>query len=253
MGLLLRAYHHVIPPKIDREIRRAVALQQDRFPHSLNLPRGFGKNMNERVVEILIARLTYTPGKNILDVGHANATNAHLRMLQSLPKPIDITGIDITAANDAVRLLYTNSVVANIIKTDFTDATFDLIWCISALEHFGMDNSVYTSEFTLDTDMDVRALKEMTRILREGGTVYVSVPFGKFENHGWYRNYDQDLWQRLLAVARPICHVDELYFKYSAADGWFPSNPSDLATTGYADYNNSGASGLAVALIKKMS
>jgi SAM-dependent methyltransferase len=248
---VLKAYHLVVAPRIDREIRRALALSQEMFPASIALPAPFGKGMNERVVEILIARLTYGPGKKILDVGHANAMKAHLRMVQSLPRPIDITGIDITPASDAVRWLYTRSVTQDVTKTDFHDGAFDLIWCISAIEHFGMDNSLYTDRFALGREMDIRALEEMMRVLHVGGTLYISVPFGNYEDHGWLRNYDTERWQKLLAIARPNARIDELYFKYSDGEGWRCADPGELSGVGYRDHQNSGASGLAAALVQK--
>jgi SAM-dependent methyltransferase len=249
--LALDMYHLVIPPRIDREIRRARSLPQERFPESLAIPDHYGLGMNERVLEILIARLSYKPGRKILDVGHANVLNAHLRMLAELPKPLDITGIDITQPHEQVRPHYKTSVTGNIIKTDFPSSTFDVIWCISALEHFGMDNSVYTNQFTIDSEMDLQALKEMMRIVRNGGMIFISVPFGKFENHGWLKNYDLEHWQKLMAVASPSATIHNLYFKYSGTDGWKNAAPEELATTGYLDHDNSGASGLAVALIVK--
>ena len=252
LDLVLRAYHGVVPPRIDREIGRAIAIPQHQFPRSVVLPKHYGKKMSERVVEILIARLTCQAGRKILDVGHANATNAHLRMLMSLPRPIDITGIDIVPAQSTIRSIYSHSATGTIIRTDFSEGSFDLIWCISALEHFGMDNSIYTDRFALDKEMDMKALEEMMRILRIGGTIYISVPFGKFEDHGWHRNYDQDRWQKLLAVARPVSRIDELFFKYSDESGWSVAIPDALSTTGYLDHENSGASGLAVALIQKL-
>ncbi len=250
-AVVLRAYHRVVPPRIDREIRRALAMGQDRFPESLTLPRPFGRRMNERVVEILLARLTYRSGAKILDVGHANIMGAHARMLKSLPGPVDITGIDITPAREPIRSLYTRSVVGDVAKTGFPGEWFDLVWCISAIEHFGMDNAVYTSRFALDADLDLRALEEMMRILRVGGTLFVSVPFGKYEDHGWLRNYDRDRWQRLLGVARPGARIDELYFGYSDAVGWSRVSAEELSGVGYHDHRNSGASGLAVALLRK--
>ena len=252
MDLVLRAYHVVIPPRIDREIRRANSTLQAQFPRSVSLPKNYGKQMSERVVEILIARLTCQPGKRILDIGHSNSTNAHLRMLKSLPGPIDITGIDIVPANNTVRSIYAHTVVGSIMKTDFHEGAFDLIWCISALEHFGMDNSIYTDEFTLDKEMDMKALEEMMRILQIGGTIYISVPFGKFEDHGWHRNYDKTRWEKLLAVVRSVAHIDELFFKYSDERGWGVASSDELSNTGYLDHQNSGASGLAVALIHKL-
>jgi SAM-dependent methyltransferase len=250
--IALRTYHLVIPPKMDREIGRAFSTPQQEFPKSVNLPRHYGEKMTERVVEILIARLTYRFGRRVLDVGHANAMNVHLRMLKSLPGPVDVTGIDITAANNTVRSIYTHSVVENITKTSFPEKSFDLIWCISALEHFGMDNSIYTDQFTLDKQMDLKALEEMLRILREGGTIYISVPYGKFEDHGWLKNYDRNRWQKLLDGARATTHIDELYFRYSDQQGWSVASPDELSDTGYSDGQNNGASGLAVALIHKL-
>jgi SAM-dependent methyltransferase len=247
----LKAYHLIIPPRIDREIKRAISLPQDQFPRAVALPMNYGKNMNERVVEILVAKLTYKPAKAILDIGHANAMNAHLRMLKTLPAPVNLTGIDIAPAGDIVRSLYANSVVGNIMQTDFRDESFDLIWCISALEHFGMDNSLYTDQFARDSEMDMKALREMMRILRNAGTIYISVPFGKFEDHQWLRNYDKNRWQKLLSVARPTATIDELYFQYSDEQGWSIVSPDALSTTGYFDHQNTGASGLAVALIHK--
>jgi ubiquinone/menaquinone biosynthesis C-methylase UbiE len=251
-NLLLRAYHLVVPPRMDREIHRAISIRQQDFPSSVVLPKEYGRRMNERVIELLIAKLTYRPGAKVLDVGHANIMTAHARMLKSLPRPIDITGLDIAPASESIRALYTNSVVGNITETEFNDESFDLIWCISALEHFGMDNSVYTDQFTLDMEMDMNALKEMTRIVRKGGTIYVSVPYGKFENHGWLKNYDRIRWQKLLDVARPSSRIDELYFKYSDEHGWSTSGPEELSNTGYLDHRNTGASGLAVALVHRL-
>lgn len=187
----------------------------------------------------------------VLDVGHANIMNAHVRMLQSLPGLADITGIDIVPANENIHRLYTHSVVGNIAKTTFAANTFDLIWCISALEHFGMDNSIYTSDFTIDSEMDKAAIKEMMRIVRIGGTVYISVPFGRFENLGWLRNYDLNHWEGLLGVVASSAIVNKMYFRYTDERGWSTATPNELSNTGYSDHGNAGASGLAVALIQK--
>lgn len=251
LDFILNAYHRVIPVRIDREINRALSISQEDFPRSVAIPTKYGRGMTERVVELFLARLMYRAGRNILDVGYANSTDAHLRMLKSLPEPVNITGIDLVPSSESVGRLYKHTVVGSITNTEYKNDTFDLIWCISALEHFGMNNSVYTSQFTLDTNMDAKALEEMMRILRIGGTLFISVPYGRFENHGWFRNYDKTHWQTLLEVARPTSRVDELYFRYSDADGWRTAFPEELAGTGYSDNQNSGASGLAVAFIHK--
>jgi ubiquinone/menaquinone biosynthesis C-methylase UbiE len=247
----LDVYHLAIPPRIDREIRRATRIEQTSFPKALNLPGQYGRKMSERVVEILVARLTYNKGMQVLDVGHANVIDAHLRMLRDLPAPLHITGIDITEPRPDVRAQYSSSVVANITASGFPENSFDLIWCISALEHFGMDNSVYTDTFTLDTQMDKQALKEMMRIVKRGGTIVITLPFGKFENHEWLKNFDYAHLQELLSVAESAAVINNLFFKYSATDGWKSVAHEELAKTGYLDHDNGGASGLVVAHITK--
>jgi len=43
----------------------------------------------------------------------------------------------------------------------------------------------------------------MLRLLKKSGTLLITVPYGKYEEHGWLRNYDKHRWQELLGAARP--------------------------------------------------
>lgn len=238
---------------IYEELERVKLTEQINFPGEIIVPQGYGKGMPERVVELLLAGLSYTPGKRVLDVGHANAMKCHLDLLQSLAQPKNITGIDIATPVYDTRFYYEQSIIGDITCTSFTDNSFDLIWCISALEHFGMDNSGYTDNFRRDSDMDIQAVKEMLRILAKGGNMLITVPYGKYEDNGWFRNYDKSHLQGLLDVARLHGDVREWYFRHTNDKGWSITTPAELQYTSYYDCANHGAAGVAAIYITKNS
>jgi SAM-dependent methyltransferase len=236
---------------IFREVQKALPLPQPDFPDAVQLPPRFGRKLPERVVELLLAKLTYAPGVHLLDVGHSNIMECHRRLLLMLEPPRHLTGIDIATPTYDPSRYYEKSVIANITNSGLPDGSFNRIWCISTLEHVGMDNSGYTDNFALDTHMDAAALREMFRLLGENGLLLVTVPFGRYEDHGWLRNYDRHTWQRLLSLVRPQAQVYELYFGYSPMNGWEQVKDSQLSSTGYYDHSNAGAAGLAAVLIRK--
>lgn len=236
---------------IFREASRGFTLAQPAFPGALSLPSAFGKGLPERVVELVLARATYTPGARVLDVGHSNIMECHRRLLRSLSPPKHLIGIDIAAPTYDVSSYYERSIIADITKTGLAAELFNRIWCISTLEHVGMDNAGYTRNFTLDLDLDMVALQEMYRLLAFDGYLLITVPFGKFENHGWMKNYDLSSWHRLLDPLRKYADVSEHYFRYDQTVGWHQVVATQLATTGYYDNHNAGASGLAAVLIHK--
>ncbi|MCM0084046.1 class I SAM-dependent methyltransferase [Geomonas sp. Red32] len=237
--------------RISEEFERAFVLNNRDLPATLVLPEGYGKGLPERVVELLLARMTYHAGAKVLDVAHANAMPCHLKMVESLPQPAQLTGIDIAEPVYNTSTYYRESLVGDITRMTFDEGSFDLIWCISALEHFGMDNSGYTDNFRKENNMDLEAVAEMIRILKRGGSLLVTVPYGKNEDHGWLRNYDKESWLRVLAEAEKQADVKQYYFRHTFGSGWRETRPEELQYVGYFDQANCGSGGLAAAYITK--
>jgi SAM-dependent methyltransferase len=237
--------------RITTEYEKTFAAGQPGWPGSVSLPAGYGKGLPERVVEILFARLTYAPGKRVLDVGYANIMACHAAMLRSLPAPRHLEGIDIADPHYDPASLYERAVKGDITRTPFEPATFDIIWCISSLEHFGMDNSAYTTNFSREDAMDAKAVREMLRILAPGGQLLITVPYGKFENLGTQKNMDAEHWQPLISIGKSVADVREWYFQHTYGAGWQEKSADELRYVGYFDQANAGAGGLAVALMTK--
>lgn len=251
--------HHIVHPRRARliqkgildESRRGHEINRSSFPGSLVLPARFGTGLPERVVEQMLVRLLYRPGAEILDIGHANAMPSHRSTLLELPGPRRLTGLDIAEPVYDTAHYYQRSLREDITESSIPDASFDQVWCVSTLEHFGMDNSAYTSSFVQDAGLAAKSMSAMMRLLKPGGSLLITVPYGRLENHGSHINYDHASWIRLLDPWLSHALLRTWYFRHTYGAGWQIVKPEELSFTGYYDQSNSGAAGLAAALLTK--
>lgn len=248
---LLRMIGRHLQQRIVRAYHAALAHGGHDFPRRIALPSRCGPGLPERVVELVAARLSYRPGLRVLDVGHAFIMECHRTMLSELPVPRDLTGVDIADPIFDPARYYTASHKASVTELPFAEATFGLVWCISALEHFGMDNSDYTREFSVDERMAARAMDEMLRVLQPGGALLLTLPYGRYENHGWFRNFDRDHLEALLAPVRDRADVHALYFRHARPDGWAPADPAALQEVAYGQERNAGAAACVIVTLTR--
>jgi SAM-dependent methyltransferase len=68
-------------------------------------------------------------------------------------------------------------VLGDIRKTDFPDNFFDAVYAVSTLEHIGLSGRYGITK--KDTGGDARAVEETARILRPGGRLICTVPWGR--------------------------------------------------------------------------
>jgi SAM-dependent methyltransferase len=193
------------------------------------LPSGYGVAMDERVVEYawVFSRLANV-GK-MLDAG---STFNHDFLLQRPP----LRGADLTIMTLAPeKRCYWHEgfsyVFGDLRNTMFADRVFDTIASISTIEHIGLNNTMlYTgdpNDAESDEDGFVPAVKEFKRILKPGGNCFISVPFGRRDNLGWYQVFDLAMIERIVETFGPTSHQID-YFGYSR-DGWSRQPATALA------------------------
>jgi SAM-dependent methyltransferase len=240
----------ILSRRIFREYLRAIRINGKSDLRSVVLPANYGIGMPERVMEILLARLSVSgPGLKVLDVGHANAMKCHLNMIRALPRA-DVTGIDIARPRFNFGKYYQTSLQDDVLSSALPDNSFDLVWVISTLEHIGMDNSGYSKSYVIERGAAVRVLRNLLRVVAPQGHALVTVPYGEFQDFGWQINYDYEQLQALVRTANGLADVDQMFFAHTER-GWKRTEPDMLRHVKYYDEGNKGAAAIAVLWLTK--
>jgi SAM-dependent methyltransferase len=188
------------------------------------LPDAFGVALDERVVEYpwVFDRLKRIGGSlgRVLDAG---STLNHDFILNRDPlRTADLTIMTLAPEKRCYWYKGLSYVFGDFRKTNLKDGAFDTIISISTLEHVGLDNTLlYTDDpKKAETDKNgfVDAILELRRILAPGGRCLITVPYGKYENFGWFQIFNKEMIQLLIATFKPSSFELE-FFRYDRT-GW---------------------------------
>lgn len=192
-------------------------LESAEFWHSVLLAEDL-RHVTERTIEVPWCLSRIRDAKRVLDVGCSESD--YLDMLSHL----ELYGVDVRPF--FVGVPSTMSFVrGDVAKQPFRPDFFDVIVCISTLEHVG------ASAYGMDSDpgKDIRAMSELMRSIKPGGRLLVTVPYGRREDDGWLRVYDESSWRKLVGSGVVL---DEQFFRYR--NGRYEScRASDLQNVGY--------------------
>ena len=177
---------------------------------------------DERALEIPWCLARYDGERRVLDVGYAFAEAAYVAGLAGLGAT-ELVGVDLARA----EVPGLESVIADVRELPFADGRFELIVCISTLEHVGRDNAVYDVEAARDERGDEAALRELHRVLAGDGRLLVSVPAGEPEDQGWQVQRTPQEWVERFERAGFLVFEDELYAR--GEDGWRTATLADAA------------------------
>jgi ubiquinone/menaquinone biosynthesis C-methylase UbiE len=198
----------------------------------MKLPISFGHRVDERVIEYpwIFSNLTDNPEK-LLDAG----STLNFKSIIEHPKveSKDVTIFTFSPEKNCFNKKGISYVYGDLRALPFKDNWFDTIVSQSTIEHIDMDNSIYGYDITHNEDETkksydyLEAVKEMLRVLDSNGNLLITFPYGKFENHGFFQQFDEEMLNRLLELFNNLGDFDCTFFKYSN-EGWLFSEKDEL-------------------------
>lgn len=203
--------------------------------------------LDERVVEYawLFDRLRSldTGKRRILDAGSVlnhRQVLAAWRALERSPVSIVTLGYEgYSEVSDRVRYEF-----ADLRGLPYRDDWFDVAISLSTVEHIGLDNRIYGEAAgavgtSSNPDAEAqRALRELHRVTRSGGTLLLSVPYGTRSDRGWFRILDAEDLAALTSV-QGWSVVGQRYYR-ALREGWRECGAVEAANAGYNEPLNRG-------------
>ena len=207
------------------------------FRNGTPLPENYGFGIDERCIEYpwLFANLS-TDARRVLDAGSVlnhefllgdrflNGRTLHILTLAPEASCFWKKGISYLFGD----------LRAIAIRDDYYDA----VVCLSTLEHVGCDNTQYKRDSTArenrpETLRD--AVRELRRVLKPGGSLFISVPYGAYRHYGTFQQFDRALLDEMIAAFGSAAEKQEAFYRYSEA-GWQRASAEACADARYVEW-----------------
>lgn len=212
------------------------------FINKEQLPPNFGFRLDERTVEYLwVCSRLKLEDKKILDAGSA-LNFPYLLGSRSLGSR-DVTLCTLAPETPHYKDARISYIYNDLRELMLKDKYFDVVTCISTIEHVGMDNTLLYSEneghkeSSLDDYLDV--IYELKRVLKEGGKLLLTIPYGTYENYGWLQQFDAKMVEKVITAFEAKSYELE-YFRY-IDDGWVRSDAQNCSNDSYFDFHSADA------------
>ncbi len=189
-----------------------------------NTPTSFGVQLDERVFEYpwIFSKLN-PKQKDVLDAGstfnfksivdHSFFTNSNLHIYTFYPEKYNFN-------RDHVHYEY-----GDLRKMCYADQSFDVVVSHSTIEHIDMDNQIYGYDISKNENTKkksyeyLNAVIEMLRVVRPGGKILLTFPYGTFKHYGFFQQFDEEMVQKIIILLDKEGTSTIEYGKYHPS-GW---------------------------------
>lgn len=210
------------------------------------IPEGFGVGFDERVVEYpwIFSKLSDSKKMTLLDAG--STFNFSPLVMNKKVKNKDVTIYTYYPENENFinnRISYQFGDLRNM---PLAPSWFDEVVCQSTIEHVDMDNSIYGYELEKVKDSKqksyqyLKVVDELIRVLKPGGKLLLTFPYGKFENYGFFQQFDAEMVEKILKKFKENGRSTEEYLLYSKKGWQFRSAEECKDTVSYNPHTGQG-------------
>jgi len=202
-----------------------------------SLPPGYGVGIDERCIEYpwLLAHLPAGPGI-MLDAGSTLNHDFILDQPVLRCKVLHILTLGLEA--NYFRRKGITYLFEDLRDIPIRDAYYDTIACLSTLEHAGFDNTPYSNNEAHREHRPedfMRVMRELRRVLKSGGSLLLTVPFGAYRDLGIFQQFDRKLLSRAVESFGEFSKMVQTFYRYTA-EGWNVVQDEDCAECEYVGW-----------------
>lgn len=179
--------------------------------------------LNERIVEYPFIHSNLgdvKQGENIIDVG-AGASRLPIELAS---RGFNIWTIDLNPHAFPRKHPCFTPTQGDIRRTGFKDNFFDKVIAVSTVEHIGLEKG------ERDHEGDKKALREILRIIKPGGEVLVTVPFGRQAIAHLTRIYDLPSLQELFSGFE----IKRVEYAMEREGNWVPASVEEVKNIAFS-------------------